>query len=178
MDDQEIQRINDELARKFTKIEAELVTCQTVTELFETLLESIAREFSIPFVWLTLLRLPETEELRKRLAASVPLRDRLADLSPEAFREIVPDGTTPILASGDLRPYFRLLPPNHKYLLRSLAVSPLTLGERPIGSLNQGDFAPGRYEPEMETSRLRHLARLASCRLTELAPLSHPTPSM
>jgi GAF domain-containing protein len=157
----DIPRINEEIARKFQSVELRLAGCRTAIELFETLLVEIQREFAIPFVWLTLIRLPETAALREELEAS-ELRDRLSVVADEVFREIVPAGAGPLLVNGDLRPFFRLLPPSRKYLIRSLAVSPLLFHGKTIGSLNQGDSSPTRYDPLMDATLLTGLARSVS----------------
>ncbi len=144
MNGPDIPQINEGIARKFLKIEADLGLRRSAAELFEALLADIRTDFGIPFVWLSLIRLPETTGLRKSLEESPHLRDRLNLIENALFLEIVPHVAPPLLAGGDLKSFFRLLPPNRKYFIRSLAVSPLTLHGRLIGSLNQGDSSPAR----------------------------------
>lgn len=170
MSDPDILKVNDELARRFAEIEARLAFCRSAVELFERLLNDLEETFGIPFVWFTLIRSPETGPLLDTLEGSALLRDRLNRLSPEVFREILPDPSRSLLVSGDLRPFFRMLPPTRKFLLRSLAVSPLMLHGHLIGSLNHGDASPTRYEPGLETTLLEHLARRVSDRLGECLP--------
>jgi uncharacterized protein YigA (DUF484 family) len=170
MDEPDIPAINDEIARKFRRVEADLSARRSAVELFEGLLAGIEREFGIPFVWLSLIRLPETAGLQKSLEASAFLRDRLNSIEKKSFREIIPHRGTPLLVSGDLRPFFRLLPHTRKYLVRSLAISPLTLRGTPIGSINHGDTSSARYESGMDTTLLTHLARSVSDRLACLLP--------
>jgi uncharacterized protein YigA (DUF484 family) len=170
MSEADIPTINDEIARKFRRIEAGLAARRSAAELFETLFAAIEGEFAIPFVWLSLLRLPETAGLRKNLEASPLLRDRLNIIGRTAFLEIFPDPGAPLLACGDLGPFFRLLPDNPRYFIRSLALSPLTLRGALIGSLNHGDSSPQRYEPGMDTALLMHLARSISENLARLLP--------
>ena len=170
MDEPDIPTINDEIARKFRQLEADLNTRRSARELFEGLLAGIEREFGIPFVWLSLIRLPETAGLRKSLEASPLLCDRLNSIDKASFREIVPACGAPLLVSGDLRPFFRLLPRTRKYFIRSLAVSPLTLRGIPIGSINHGDASSARYRSGMGTTLLMHLARSVSDRLASLLP--------
>ncbi len=166
----DIPKINDEIAGKFQKIKASLDTSCSAVELFETLLEKIMAEFGIPFIWLSLIRLPETAGLQKTLEASALLRDRLNVIDLTLFLEVIPNTSSPLLMNGDLRPFFRLMPHNRKYFIRSLAVSPITLHGRLIGSLNHGDSSPTRYEPGMDSTLLMHLARSVSERLTCLLP--------
>jgi len=168
MNEADIPRINDEIACKFLKIEADLRIHRSARELLEGLITAIETEFAIPYVWLSILRVEEAAGLLKTLAASDFISDRLNIIEEEAFREVVPDSTTPLLACGDLRRLFRLLPPSKKYFIRSLAIAPLTFRGRLIGSLNHGDHSPGRYQPDMNTSLLQHLARTVSERLTLL----------
>jgi two-component system, cell cycle response regulator len=166
----DIPKINQEITRKFRKIEERLALRRSAAELFETLLADIQTEFGIPFVWLSFIRIPSMTGLQKSLQASPLLQDRLNLIEKTPFIEVVPDGAIPLLVSGDLRPFFRLQPPSRKYFIRSLAVSPLTLHGRLIGSLNQGDSSPERYHPGMDTALLMHLARSVSNRLSHLLP--------
>lgn len=180
MNEQDIPKINEGIARKFQKIEADLHLRESPVELFESLLADIQTDFGIPFVWLTLIRLPETTGLQKSLETAPFLRDRLNLIENATFIEVIPGVATPLLVSGDLRPFFRMLPPNRKYFIRSIAISPITLNDRLIGSLNQGDSVPERYKPGMDTTLLMHLAQSVSGRLSSLLPAEkqprHPEP--
>jgi uncharacterized protein YigA (DUF484 family) len=174
MNDQEILKAtNDEIARKFRGIEADLLVCREIGELFAKLLSGSEAAFGIPFVWLSLLARPETEALLALLEKD-GLRDRVSILSPASFREIVPDAGHTLLASGELKPFFRLLPAQIKYLIRSLAVAPLTCSGCLVGSLNHGDTSAERYRSGMDTALLDHLARMVSERITQLLPQGSP----
>jgi uncharacterized protein YigA (DUF484 family) len=166
----DILKINEDIARKFRMLEASLREHRSVAELFEALFANIENEFGIPFVWLSLLRLPETAGLRKALDASTVVKDRVNVIGKERFLEIVPDVSSPLLVGGSLRPFFRLMPLHQKYCIRSLVVSPITVRGLLIGSINHGDSSPSRYEPGMDTTLLRHLAQRVSDRLSVLAP--------
>jgi len=171
MNDPDILKTNDEIARKFGEIEADLAVCRGIGELFERLLSGSEEAFGVPFIWLSLLRRPETEALLKLLGKSDILRDRINSIAPASFLEVVPDAAHPLLASGDLRPFFRLMPPNVKYFLRSLAVAPLACHGVLIGSLNHGDASPDRYRPGMDTTLLNHLALTVSDHLSRFSSL-------
>jgi len=175
MNGPDIPKINEEITSKFKRIEAGLGIRPSAVELFEGLLTDIRTQFGIPFVWLSLLLVPETTDLRKTLAASPLLCDHLNLIPKDLFTEVVPGVASPLLVSGDLKPFFRLLPPNRKYLIRSIAISPLTLSGRLIGSLNQGDPSPERYEPSMDTTLLMHLAHSVSGCLSRLLPSERQT---
>lgn len=165
----DVPTVNDELARKFHRVEAGLDGSRSAVELFERLFTEIETQFAVPYAWLSLIRRPETATLRASLETSPLLADRLNFISEAPFREVVPGCAAPLLASGDLRRYFRLLPPSRKYFIRSLAVSPLTPGGTTIGSINLGDASPARYDPGMDTALLTHLARSVSAHLFRLS---------
>jgi GAF domain-containing protein len=171
MKEQNIPQINELIAIKFKKIEAALSSGGGIAELFEILLAEIETEFCVPFVWLSFIRRPETEILLKLLGESDILRDRLNVMDQSSFLEIVPDDSQPLLTNSHIKPFFRLMPPNRRYFIRSLAISPLFLHGRMIGSINHGDPSPERYHPEMDTTLLSNLARCVSERLTHLLSL-------
>jgi uncharacterized protein YigA (DUF484 family) len=173
MNGPDILKTNEEIARKFGEIEADLAVCTGIGELFERLILGSEEAFGVPFVWLSLLRTPETERLLGLLRESDILRERINVIDPAPFLEILPDAH-PLLAGGDLRPYFRLMPPNVKYFIRSLAVAPLTCDGGLIGSLNHGDASQDRYRPGMETDLLDHLAKTVSEQLSRLLRPERP----
>ena len=174
MDKLELQRINEEISRRFQVVQQCISEAADEKALFETLLARIQAEFEIPFVWLSIVDKPELRGLIGTLQSSDLLKDRVNVIDEISYLELTAGGVAPILANGDMKPFFRLLPKNHKYLLRSVAIAPITLHTFPIGSLNHGDSSPLRYEPGMDTSLLGHMAAEVSDHLSRL--LSRPQP--
>jgi len=170
MNKPEILKINEAIEGKFRGIEAEIAACRSAGDLFESLLAAIERSFAIPFVWLSIIQGPETVRLLRELESSEILGDRLKRISEGCFLEIMAGEDSPRLANRDLRPFFRLMPPNRKYFIRSIALVPLSFHGRLIGSLNHGDPSPDRFQPGMDTALLRGLAARISERLEELMP--------
>lgn len=164
----ETLRKNREIAEKFTRIEAELPLFSEPKELFEKLLMRLHEEFAVPFVWLSVIDRPDTECLSAALKDSAILSDRLNHIDEGSFLELVSPGGQPVLANTDLHPYYRLFPKNKKFFIKSIAVAPVTLDGRIIGSINYGDADILRYEPGMDTSLLAHLTGEVSASLTRL----------
>lgn len=161
-------RKNREIAEKFARIEAELPLFSEPKELFEKLLLRLHEEFAIPFVWLSIIDRPDARGLVQTLSASGILMDRLNIIDETPFLELASQGETPVLANTDLHPFYRLFPKNKKFFIKSIAVTPITLDGRIIGSINYGDAANMRYEPGMDTSLLQHLTGAVSLSLTRL----------
>lgn len=167
-----IERINTKIACGFEKIEKRLSQSQNVAELFELLLSEIEKEFEVPFVWITLTDVQNAEPVIAAIKSSDVLKDRLKVIKQELFSEILPSGLKPVLVNKDLQRYYKLLPSNRKYFIKSLAVVPFRLNDEIIGSWNNGDAFHDRYTPDMETTLLENLARSVSGRLAELVSVN------
>jgi uncharacterized protein YigA (DUF484 family) len=165
---EDIKRINEELAARFSNVEARLPEDQTIAGLFETLFAGIEKEFAVPFVWLTLQDSEKAAPVIAAVKSSDILRSRLCVISPELFSQILPSGMKPVLVNNDLQPFYKLLPPTSKYFVKSLAIVPFCVGDQIIGSWNNGDASVDRYTPEMETGLLAKLAQSVSRSLTRL----------
>jgi diguanylate cyclase (GGDEF)-like protein len=150
--------INEEIAQKFFEIEISILSILNFRDLFEKLLTEIRDKFGVPYVWISMIDQSEVADLIKMLESSKALKERLNVIDKDAFLNLIANETQPILISGDLKPYYQLLPQGQMYFIRSLAIAPLTLDGEIIGSLNQADLSRLRYRPGMDTRLLERLA--------------------
>jgi uncharacterized protein YigA (DUF484 family) len=164
-DPQKIQEANEKIRKRFQNIEKDLFQCHTVTELCENLLRRMGGEFNIPFVWMTLIDEPSTAYLKSELILSPYLTERLNLMEREAFSEIVGPSIVPVLVNTNITPFFRLLPGNTKYFIKSFAICPLTFDRLVMGSINCGDPSSSRYQSDMDTVLLDGLMQKVSARL-------------
>ena len=160
-----LKGINQIIAASFGKVTENVLAGKTVRGLFENLLEGIEREFGIPFVWLTLIENEIDGRLVTELNSSEILKSRFSVVSEDFIKTILPADTKPVLANRELRTFYRLLPPERKYFIKSIAVVPFTIGGRLAGTWNNGDADANRYEPDMKTDYLENLAAQISRRL-------------
>jgi len=168
MDKIDILNINNEIAAKFSKLENDIAVCNELGQLFAKLVFDSADAFGIPAVWISLLRIPETWPIVYALSNEPSLKDRLNVIEQSSFAEVCPDAPTPLLAFADINTFYRLMPPKLKFIIRSIAVAPISLHGYTIGSINHGDPSPERYRPGMDTTMLEHLMAVFSRRLSEL----------
>lgn len=166
--EEDIQRINEEITARFSKIEAAVSSAETMAGLFEILFDGIEKEFEVPFVWLTLIDHEKAAPVIAAVQSSEILQNRLCVVPPELLENILPEGLKPILANKDLQPFYKLMPPSRKYFVRSLAVVPFVLDGQMIGTWNNGDADAGRYTADMDTALLSCLAEKISLQLTQL----------
>jgi uncharacterized protein YigA (DUF484 family) len=164
----DIERINTKIAASFGKIETSLTVAKDIAGLFEILFTGIEEEFDVPFVWLTLMDTANNKPIIAAIKCSDVLQDRLKVITPELFHEILPAGLKPVLVNKDLQPYYKLLPANRKYFVKSMALVPFKVNDEIAGSWNNGDARHDRYTPDMETKLLQNLAHSVSMRLVEL----------
>lgn len=162
-------RKNEEIARKFFEIEVSLLSILDFKGLFERLLGEIQKKFDVPLVWITLIDANEISDLIELLAASDSLGNRLNTVDSRVFLPLIENRTAPVLINEDLSSYAPLLPAKETSHIRSLAIAPITLHGRIIGSLNQADFSPLRFQPGIDTSLLEQLAVKVSICLSNVS---------
>jgi len=151
-------RENEEIARKFFEIEVSVLSILDFKSLFERLLDEIREKFSVPCVWISLIRGSEISDLIEVLSSSERLKERLNIIDRKTFLDLIGNKTAPILLNENIKPYEPIHPPEQLNFIRSLAIAPITLHGQIIGSLNQADFTPLRYRPGMDTGLLEQLA--------------------
>lgn len=163
----DVRNTNQNIAVRFRKVATLLDEAEDVAGLFETLFAGIEREFAVPFVWLTLMDMESAAPLIAAIESSPVLRDRMSIVTEEYFRSIIP-GRRPVLINENLQPFYKLLPPNNKYFIRSLAVVPFEFKKEIVGSWNNGDAYAGRFSPDMGSELLQILSGSLSRRLSKL----------
>jgi len=154
----EILKYNEEIARKFFEIEKRILTVLNYPDLFEVLLDEIRDTFKVPYTWISLIDKSEISSFIQTLETSDKLRHRMNIIDKGTFEQLLGTAATPLLANHDLKPYYRLLPSNRKYIVKSIAIAPISLDGIIIGSLNQADGSAERFQPGIDTSLLEQLA--------------------
>ncbi len=162
-------KTNEEIARRFHTVETKILSILNFVDLFETLLTSIMKEFKVPYVWLSLIKNSELTDLLQSQESSDILKERLNLINRNTFIKLVGNNTKPILANKNLKPYFKFFPKTQKYLIKSIAVVPIFLDGEIVGSLNQADISPSRFQPGLDTSLLEYLAVKVSLCLSNVA---------
>jgi uncharacterized protein YigA (DUF484 family) len=166
----DIKRKNEEIEQQFLAIESDLASFSDVRKLFEALVVKLEEQFSIPFVWISMINRQNLPAAVHDLPSSKVLKYRLNIIKEGVFLNLIAHDTKPLLVNTDLRVFYRLLPLKNKFLIRSLAIAPITLRDEIIGSINLGDPSSIRYQPDMDTALLQRLASKVSIRLSEIIP--------
>ena len=149
---------NEDVTRKFHEIETRILTILDFSDLFEVLLTQIREKFKVPYAWLSMIEKSEVSTLIHALESSEIIKDRLNIIDRKSFFSLVDSNMHPLLVNEDLKPYYKLLPKDYKYFIKSIAIAPISLDGEIIGSLNQADFSSKRFQPGIDTSRLEQLA--------------------
>ena len=149
---------NEDITQKFHEIETRILTILDFNDLFEVLLTQIREKFKVPYAWLSMIEKSEVSTLIHALESSEIIKDRFNIIDRKSFFSLVDSNMHPLLVNEDLKPYYKLLPKDYKYFIKSIAIAPISLDGKIIGSLNQADFSPKRFQPGIDTSRLEQLA--------------------
>ncbi|MBN1931163.1 MAG: diguanylate cyclase, partial [Desulfobacterales bacterium] len=149
---------NEKIAKKFNEIEIKILSILNFKDLFEVLLSEIKQKFKVPYVWISMIEKSEISSLIQSIETSNVLNKYLNIIRKETFLELVDNNTKPLLINENLKPYFKLLPQDIKFFIKSMAIAPIFLDGEIIGSLNQADFSRIRYQPGIDTSLLEQLS--------------------
>ncbi len=160
---------NELIASRFQKVENKILSVLNFKDFFEILLSEIMITFKMPYVWITFIENSDaTDAILKSSNDSPLLKERVNIISESLFKGLVGESTSPILVNQDLKPYFKMLPENRKYFIRSMAITPISLDGKIIGSLNQGDSDCLRFDPDFDTSLLEQLSNKVSLCLSNV----------
>lgn len=149
---------NEEVARKFNEIENSILTILNFHDFLEKLLCEISDKFGIPYTWISIIdESPITDQFQD-IDDSHLLKTATAFLPAREFLAVTCCRLTPLLANEDLASYSALLPDMPDWHIGSIAVAPITLDGDIVGSINQADPSPKRFQPGIDTSLLERLA--------------------
>lgn len=168
----EIYRVltrNQAIAEKFFRIESEILTISNYRDFFDRLMASIQDVFNIPHAWLSVIDQSVVAKTLRELAEAEAFTGRVTFIDWHSFSEVCPDPEMLTLANRDMKRFAPLLPEGMDAPPASMAVVPLTLDGKLVGSLNLGDDDKGRYHENMETFFLSQLSVKISLCLTNVA---------
>lgn len=151
-------RENELLAEKFHLLDTRILGVLNFQSFFQVLLEQIGDIFAVPHVWLSLIADEAAAEPIRRTATSALLRTRLNQVEPDTFHNLFGRDDKPTLENERLERYHALLPETDRFHFKSLAMVPVTLDGKLVGSLNLADPSASRYRPGYNTILLERLA--------------------
>ncbi|MDP2646760.1 MAG: sensor domain-containing diguanylate cyclase [Desulfobacterales bacterium] len=164
----QILRRNDEIAQKFHQIEIKILSILDFKDLFEVLLAEIIDKFKVPYAWISIIENNEVSLLIQSAENSELLKRRMNFVDRGIFFKLVGNQGQPVLINENLDAYFPLFPPKGKNMIKSVALAPISMEGGIIGSLNQADTSPWRFQPGIDTSLLEQLALKVSLCLTNV----------
>jgi diguanylate cyclase (GGDEF)-like protein len=158
---------NEEIARKFNEIEVSILSILDFHNFFDRLLTEISDKFCIPHIWFVII---SEGRLVRQLEAnqdSSKLVSSMINVPQQVFSSIVRT-PKPLLANTDLSVYKKIMPQTLDQHIGSIAIAPISLDGEIVGSINQADSNPKRFEPGIDTSLLEQLALKVSLCLSNV----------
>lgn len=158
---------NEEIAKKFNEIEISILSILNFEDFFERLLCQITDKFSIPHIWLSIIRESVIYEQLKNSSGSEGLKSAITFVAQDRFFSIIKDRKI-LLTNRNLAFFKNLMPDTLAESIESLAIAPITLDGKLVGSINLADVDVRRFEPGIDTSLLEQLAQKVSLCLSNV----------
>ncbi len=162
-------RENEQIHRKFNLLESRMIATLNFRDFFECLITEMAGIFDVPRVWLTVIEESHLADLIRQLNDSEIIGKTTCFIKKSDFDAIIGAQGRPLLFNSDMAHCRSFFPDGRISSIRSLALTPVTIDGEVVGSLNQGDTDPARYEPDMDTSYLEQLMLKISLCLSNVA---------
>ncbi len=150
-------KLNEDTARKFHEIEISILSILNFQDLCESLLTKVSNTFNIPLVWLSIIEDNPISEYIKTIDNSNIVQSKTTFLSRKDFILITQNTLTPLLINTNMEKFDQIYPVNSSQSITSIAIVPITLDGKIIGSLNLADSDSKRFEPGIDTSLLEQL---------------------
>ena len=160
---------NEEIAKKFNEIEVSILSILNFHDFFDRLLCEISDKFSIPYIWISMIQESAIARQLKSSKESQRLTSATVFVPQKTFLSIVGTRHVPLLANSNLEVYQELVPEISGYTFGSIAIAPISLDGEIVGSINQADKDPGRFEPGIDSSLLEQLAMKVSLCLSNVS---------
>ncbi len=160
---------NEKIQRKFYELESKILSILNFQDFFEILLTEMGNIFSVPYVWLSVIKKSSLAALINPLIDSKIIIEKTKFIDRSDFNVVFGNISTPRLVSKTLEPFSVFLPKDNKYRKGSMAIAPVSIDGEIVGSLNQWDYSPFRFEPDMDTSFLEQLMMKISLCLSNVA---------
>lgn len=155
-------RRNEEIARKLFDLEVQILNISHFSEYFERLLVLVKETFRVEYVWITLTDALVNRQILDALDAEV---QQPVQISCSIYHTLTRSSRDPILVNQALSRYWPMMPSEVRREIASLAILPLVVDGKLLGSLNLGSESAGRYDPGKDNFFLRQLAVKAAISL-------------
>lgn len=162
-------RENEKLQRKFHALESKILSILNFQDFFEILLTEMSAIFQVPYVWLSVIKKTSLAGLIDPLIHSKIIIEKTRFLDKQEFDQVFGDHSTPLLFNQNLSSCRVFLPKGEIYYQGSIAIAPVQIDGEIVGSLNQWDPSPERFEPGIDTSFLEQLMMKVSLCLSNVA---------
>ncbi len=148
---------NQRSSQKFNEIENSILSILNFKDFFENLLTMIGEIFHVPYVWISIIEKSCLAQQVRAIHNSELLKSKTGFISLEKFRAITEGRVNSILDNRKIHQFKALNPSDAEFQIGSIAVTPITIDGKIVGSLNQGDINIHRFKPEIDTEFLDRL---------------------
>jgi len=153
---------NEEIARNLFDIEVSILNISSTKMFLELLLKSVLEKFSIEIGWYSIIDSVHTQPLIAALKESEILSGQWLALTSITYLEATKGTREPLLDHHNLDRFQTMIPVGLRAKIQSVAILPLLLDNRLVGSLNLAAESTTRYQSGTEAFFLHQLSIKAS----------------
>lgn len=140
-------RENERIALKFFEIERCILSIGRSDQFVSTLTKEIEKQFDVPYVWVNLINEAPLAHFVETLERVPELFDRVIFTRRTHMIDIIKSNSKTVLVNSNMDKYRPITPPVYYEVVRSLAISPLTIDGALVGLFCQADSNAERYNP-------------------------------
>ena len=155
-------RTNEQIWSHFRQIEFDMIGGQTLAQVLTALINGLLANFpNIDFV--TVAHIDDSYELSRLLRDEEGNEFRgFVPVSNQFIDSLFGNSSKPVLGTISESTRCTLFPDKHPEMIGSVAMAPLVLHGRIVGSLNQASRNPGHFQEGNATDLLQHLAAVTA----------------
>ena len=155
-------RTNEQIWAGFRQIEFDMIGGQALSQVLGSLINGLLKEFpNVDFV--TVAHTDPQYELNRLLIDEQGNEFRgYVPLEENFLQTIFGEQAAPVLGCFEKKISSRLFPKKHPDMIGSMALAPLVLHGKVVGSLNQASRDPGHFRDGKATDLLQHLAAVTA----------------
>lgn len=147
-------RENERIARKFFEIERCILSIGRCDQFVSTLTKEVQKHFDVPYVWVNLVNEAPLAHLVERLERVPELSDRVVFTRRTHLVDVIKSGNKTVLVNNNIEQYKAITPFAYHGIVRSMAISPLTIDGALVGLFCQADSNAERYDPKTKDTFL------------------------
>jgi diguanylate cyclase (GGDEF)-like protein len=159
---------NIDIYSRVSQIESRILNVLSLRDFFKLLIPDISNILNISYVWISVIEKSSLADLISRSIDSKTISKKVSFINSRDFNKLIMNNTKPMIANKYLSPFSIFFPEGQSFPVRSMAFVPIHIDGKCVGTLNFGDFASTRFDPNADKSLVEPLMTKISLCLSNI----------